>query len=251
MKEWQEKGKETDIFNSDGTKKVPEMGLLRFEDELGWLPIRPIFVKNGDYVYNVDLGTLCVKRIALDTLTTFLMENKHTNGLTPTQIAQLNELLRSEGYAAACELCFVEARRINSTTEAHKFIFYWDAIRKAIGITDNVPIGTNRTFTKEQTAILEEMANTENDTAFLKYIPADVRRIKKVDLGMTQASMQRIAKLFLEDSALAGKITPADLLTTQGTDRLFRQFAPHTGLISYISSFSGAGTAKPLEGFHL
>lgn len=251
LKAWEEKG-------------VNEF-LQRYQDsKLGLVPVRSAFKKNGEYFLNIDLGSLCTKRESMDTLMRILIDNGMWKNVGATQIERLKDILKSEGMLTACDICFVETKRARALSDASKFAFEWKSVLLGLGIDDNNPLGVERKLTAKQKKILEEMAGKDFKEAYAKYIPEDRKRGKventnakgetklvEIDDGITDSKMQKIAKLMLEDNSLIGDFKAEWLLTTKGTDWLFRTYGTHTNLPNVIAGMFGSATAKPLEGFNI
>ena len=78
-------------------------------------PFLSVVVKNGDYKLNLDMSTVCKKRVALDTVlnslaTDPLFKDEFSN-LTKNDLMDIREILRDYGYEIACQMCFVDAKR--------------------------------------------------------------------------------------------------------------------------------------------
>lgn len=249
------------------------------------LPIRSIFVKNGDYDFNIDLGTLCVKREFADKVISHLIDKGYGNQIGLVKLEQIKALLRKYEIAVACDVCFIEGKRLNARTLSNGLAYEWESVRIALGINDNLSIGSKRTFTEEQNKMLEQMTDrrfvkddgsimseeeydsmsTEDKKNFAKehqmvfqkayedYMPVERRRVKigktVYDRGITSDKMYSIAKLFRQNSELAGVFDPDTLMNSEQTTALVERYFD-TELPSFIGSYAGAGTPKPLLGFN-
>lgn len=235
--------------------------LDRVVDEASKLlvPKLSAFKKNGEYKINIDLGTLCMKREAADVLNQILIGEGMGQQLGPSQLEALKDLLKSYKYLTACDVCFVEAKRVRMLADANKTSYDWKSTLLAAGITDSQVLGKERVFTKKQEERLKRMADPKTyREAFEEYMPQDRRRTKTngdkgadLDTGTTPDKMLKIAKLFTEDPALAGELDPTTLITTAGTDYLARTYGGHTNIMPTLSGMYGSATSKPLEGFTL
>ena len=247
MKAWQER----DINDPDLLYRIFKE---EYKSTFGAIPTRSSFKKNGDYELNFDFGTLCTKRESMDLIMQLLSDEGYVQNLGPTQIEALKSLLKENGFLTACDICFVESKRVRALNDANKFAFEWKSVLLAVGINDDYEVGYNRELTPEQFNKLMELAGPNFKEAFDKYMPADRARQKAgkadLDTGITADKAKKIAKLMLQDSALAGNFRPEWLLTTRGTDWLVRSFA-HTNLANTLAAMLGAATAKPLEGFNI
>ena len=236
-------------------------GLDAFMDKVDTLlvPKLSAFKKNGEYLINIDLGTLCMKREAADVLNQILVDEGLGQKLGPSQLEALKDLLKSYGYLTACDVCFVEAKRVRMLADANKTSYDWKSTLIALGISDNQELGKERVFTEEQMKRLERMTDSQTYIeAFNEYMPKARRRTKAegdkgadIDTGTTPDKMLKIAKLFKEDPSLAGELDPTLLITTAGTDYLARTYGGHTNIMPTLAGMYGSATSKPLEGFTL
>lgn len=230
------------------------------------VPVVSSFKNNGEYPINHDLSTLCVKREALDALITQLIDRGYGSNLGSTQMIALRNLLQAKGYMVACQMCFVEGKRLKMLNYANRFARSWESIRKALGVTDSNPVGTPREFTPEQIQILKEMSaygvgkRKGKDiikNAWKKYIPeedkvhfSDLAETKKTDAGTAPELMSKIASVMLKDPRLLGKFTPEWLLSSRGTDYLEKEFY-NTGIRGLLGGMYGTATPKPIEGMNI
>lgn len=249
------------------------------------MPIRSIFVKNGDYDFNIDLGTLCVKREFADKVIKHLVDKGYGQQLGLVKLEQIKALLRKYEIAVACDVCFIEGKRLNARTLSNGMAYEWQSVRVALGITDDMQVGTDRTFTKEQQELLDKMTDRrfikddgsimseeeydnlpkkEKSTfaeshkmvfqqAYEDYMPVERRRVKlgniAYDRGITADKMYSIAKMFKQDATLAGELDPDILMNSEQTTALRERYY-NTELPSFLGSYAGAGTPKPLYGFN-
>ena len=250
FKRWQQTGIADDV-DEDAYN-----AMWRIQDsKLGWIPNRSAFKKNGEYLLNIDLGTLCTKREAMDALMQIIVDKGGAQNLGPTQIEALKDLLKEEGFLTACDVCFVETKRARAINDANRFAYEWQSVLEGLGIDDDVVAGQRDKLTYEQMKRLAEMTGKDFKKAYEQYIPSERRRTKvgkeDLDAGITADKMKMIANLMVQDSTLVGKFRPEWLLTTKGTDWLFRTYGTHTDMGSVLAAMFGAATAKPLEGFNI
>lgn len=249
------------------------------------MPIRSIFVKNGDYDFNIDLGTLCVKREFADKVIKHLVDKGYGQQLGLVKLEQIKALLRKYEIAVACDVCFIEGKRLNARTLSNGMAYEWQSVRVALGITDDMQVGTDRTLTKEQQELLDKMTDRrfikddgsimseeeynslpkKEKSAFAEshkmvfqqayedYMPVERRRVKlgniAYDRGITADKMYSIAKMFKQDATLAGELDPDILMNSEQTTALRERYY-NTELPSFLGSYAGAGTPKPLYGFN-
>lgn len=249
------------------------------------MPIRSIFVKNGDYDFNIDLGTLCVKREFADKVISYLIEKGYGDQIGLVKLEQIKSLLRKYEIAVACDVCFIEGKRLNARTLSNGLAYEWESVRQALGLEDQLSVGSERSFTPEQETMLDMMTDrryirpdgtiiTEKEyeamskdekqelqkngmmvfqKAYADFMPMERRRVKigntVYDRGITPDKMYSIAKLFKQNSSLAGVLDPDMLMNSEQTTALVEKYFD-TELPSFIASYAGAGTPKPLLGFN-
>ena len=235
--------------------------MYRVIDENGKVePVVNAFKNNAEYPVNMDFGTLCMKKEAIDAVVQILVDKGKGQNLGPTQNEMLKDLLREFGYAVPCDVCFVETKRERMLPDANKTAYAWESVLKAAKIDDGKAIGERTSFTEEQEKRLKEMAGQVKGKTFKQayeeYMPHDRRRTKTngekgtdLDTGVTSTAMRKLAKLFLEDPALAGKLEPTTIITSKGTDDLIRIYGGHTNIKNVLSGLYGSANAKPIEGF--
>lgn len=251
----------TQMAKENGHKmfsKWNERSIARFLDEKGnLLPIISAFKTNGDYPLNFDLSSLCTRREATNIVVKHLIDMGYAQQLGSTQLEALKDILRESDFTTACDICFVESKRLRQLTYANTFAYEWESVRMALGLTDDNEVGTPREFTEEQKKILSEMASKDKkvrEKAFDKYIPESRKRVyidgKQIDSGITPDKMKMIASLFEEDSSFAGTFNAEWLLSSYGVDWLMRTY-PNTNIRNVLASMYGTATPKPIEGFSI
>lgn len=238
--------------------KWNERSIARYLNEKGnLLPIISAFKTNGDYPMNFDLSSLCTRREATNTVIKHLIDMGYAQQLGTTQIEALKDILRDADFTTACDICFVESKRLRQLAYANTFAYEWESVRMALGITDENEVGTPREFTEEQKAIISEMTSRKKavrQQAYDKYIPESRKRVfvdgKQIDSGITPDKMKMIATLFKQDSSFAGVFNAEWLMSSYGVDWLMRTY-PKTNIRSVLASMYGTATPKPIEGFNI
>jgi hypothetical protein len=238
--------------------KWNERSIARYLNEKGnLLPIISAFKTNGDYPMNFDLSSLCTRREATNTVVKHLIDMGYAQQLGTTQIEALKDILRDADFTTACDICFVESKRLRQLAYANTFAYEWESVRMALGITDENEVGTPREFTEEQKAIISEMTSRKKSVrqeAYDKYIPESRKRVfvegKQIDSGITPDKMKMIATLFKQDSSFAGVFNAEWLMSSYGVDWLMRTY-PKTNIRSVLASMYGTATPKPIEGFNI
>lgn len=282
-------------ISSTFVKMNDEVVKMYKNSEGEWTPIRSIFVNNGDYEFNIDFGTVCVKRQGADTLIKILVDKNLGSQLGVVQLENIKKILVDYGIATACDICFVETKRINARDLSNGFAFEWESVRQALGIYDDNKIGHKYEFTKEQEELLdrmvsldytdddgrvisenelEQMKNSMTKAEYKKFKDTHkqvfqrvydeifgegkrleergrkVRLTKKgveeaLDRGITAHKMRMIAKLYQQDSRLAGKFDPDRLMNSEDTSELVHTYF-NTDMLVALSSYAGTGTPKAL-----
>lgn len=81
-------------------------------------------VRNGEYEINFDFSTVCKHREAFTKVLNKIVEIGRGGelNLTPKKIAQINAILKEEGFETACKMCFVEGKRNGIKNWANTFV---------------------------------------------------------------------------------------------------------------------------------
>ena len=271
FREWQKKG-------LDKTRQHLE----RF----GLVPKVSAFRNNGDYKYNIDLGSLCTRREALDMLMSEVIRRGKAQNLGALQIQLLRDVLKKYGYLVQCDICFVETKRGKALQQANDWANEWNAVADVIGIGeaegteigDVNMIGSNIELTDEQKSILERLAAGDASAipeARRRHARIKIESAKRVrvydglkdeapddqsksggrkvtvsdlDHGITASNAQKIAKLMLETPKLVGRWNAVWNMTTDGGNRIETEFAD-TSLPNTLAAAFGVYTAKPTKGY--
>lgn len=263
VKEVSDLHKDFDDWQRVVTDRLQEDGIL--------VPKVNAFIKNGEYQLNMDLGTLCIKREGVDAAIQVLidMDDVGVQNLGASQIWQICDVLKRNGYLVPCEVCFVESKRVRALDTANAISLHWKAVLDALGIDDGKKIGKPRTLTAEQQEKLDRMARTSQkdkdirEAAYDELIADKYKREYDVkvskdgketktalDNGLTPDKMARIASLMKQDSRLIGEFDAKNIMTSANTDKLLNEYH-HTDLPGFLASADGAATAKPLQGRHV
>lgn len=245
------------------TERLQEDGIL--------VPKVNAFIKNGEYQLNMDLGTLCIKREGVDAAIQVMldMDDVNAQNLGASQIWQMCDVLKKNGYLVPCEVCFVESKRVRALDTANAISLHWKAVLDALGINDGKKLGEPRTLTAEQQEKLDRMARTSQkdkdirEAAYDELIADKYKREYDVkvsedgketktalDNGLTPDKMARIASLMKQDNRLIGEFDAENIMTSANTDKLLNEYH-HTDLPGFLASADGAATAKPLQGRHV
>jgi hypothetical protein len=254
------------------SEKIPsfkawqQIASVRLSEKGVLVPKVNAFISNGDYKLNIDLGTMCIKREASDAAMQAMVELGHTDHLGATQIQQMLDVLKEEGFMIPCEICYVESKRVRALDTANSVALHWDAVLDALGITDKQEVGKERTLTAEQQARLDRMTSEDKDVRQQAYDELVSDKYKRevvtktnkkgktkteaMDNGLTASKMSRIASLMKQDSRLINRFDAGALMTSKGVDKLLSDYYD-TDLAGFIASSDGAATAKPLQGKHV
>lgn len=91
---------------------------------------KPVFSavkKNAEYEMNIDFSTICKKRRTLDAVFNELVARGIVDQMDMSTldsakfVVEMNNIIRQHGFEAACEICFVEARRYRQQATAQAF----------------------------------------------------------------------------------------------------------------------------------
>ena len=237
----------------DVAKYEPEeMSLVVQGDKmaLGLVPRVSVFVKNGEYQYNIDFGTTCTRREPLEAAIRVMIDMGQAKNLGLSQINNIKDILGKYGFTKPCVLCFVEGKRTYELISANRLSRQWNVVLNSLGIDDGKVIGTERTMSEELLKRLKEM---ESGKGYEKYVDKQYRdKSDKDPVGLTKARAKAIAKIMLSEfertgkSTLTNRMRPDMLMNSRGTDYLFRKYVKDAPTLKgLIAARDGAGTPKP------
>ena len=198
-------------------------------------------VKNGDYAVNIDFGTICERRQALQTIMNELLEGASydENGIKTVQlnaksIHKINEALRDAGINTQCLICFVETKRYNQTKQFAEFTELWNNEVKKY--TDSNEFFKFRNGAKELTE--------EHIEARRKALDGYSGYGKGVNTEKAVADMvKRLAKYSPEDLKL---LDINDIASSKGRTNISQSFPDLDGL---IKKKGGSAAPKPVYGY--
>ena len=132
------------LTNPDGT--------VRFDEFNKWAEKTPLYkqigrdyvkaitslVSNGDYPVNLEITTDCIKREAFTQLLNELVKRgAELSGMGPGEIVTIQKMMKQYGIEVACNLCFVEGKRLQIINWASQIVNDWnDALVEAGVDTD-------------------------------------------------------------------------------------------------------------------
>lgn len=91
-------------------------------------------IKNGEYAVNQELSTDCIKREAFTKLVNHLIaRGADLSAMGPAQINTIKDMMRKYGIQVACDLCFVEGKRLGIVNWAQTFVDDWNKALEAAG----------------------------------------------------------------------------------------------------------------------
>ena len=92
-------------------------------------------IKNGEYAVNQELSTDCIKREAFTKLVnTLIARGADLSMMGPAQINTIKNMMRKYGIQVACDLCFVEGKRLQIVNWAQTIVDDWNRALGAIGL---------------------------------------------------------------------------------------------------------------------
>ena len=92
-------------------------------------------IKNGEYAVNQELSTDCIKREAFTKLVnTLIARGADLSMMGPAQINTIKNMMRKYGIQVACDLCFVEGKRLQIVNWAQTIVDDWNRALEAIGL---------------------------------------------------------------------------------------------------------------------
>ena len=197
-------------------------------------------VNNGDYPVNIDLSLICKKRVAYMNLMSRLIRDGAFDKVNydGAAIAEVNGILRENGFETACLGCFVESRRLQFQTWAETIVAEWNA-----EVEKRNPDAGNFGFAKGDMQSLTD--------ADINALTRELESAKKNDQGNVNLgqgnSVTKMGRLLDTLPSLQKKLTVEDLLTPEGLTAL-RQ---HDGsLFSIVKSRYGAASPKIVQDFN-
>ena len=197
-------------------------------------------VNNGDYPVNIDLSLICKKRVAYMNLMSRLIRDGVFDKVNydGAAIAEVNEILRENGFETACLGCFVESRRLQFQTWAETIVSEWNA-----EVEKRNPNAQSFGFAKGKMEALTD--------ADINALTRELESVKKNDQGNVNLgqgnSVTRMGRLLDALPSLQKKLTVEDLLTPEGLTALRK----HDGsLFSIVKSRYGAASPKIVQDFN-
>lgn len=92
-------------------------------------------IQNGEYAVNQELSTDCIKREAFTKLVNLLVaRGADLSDMGPVQINTIKNMMRKHGVQVACDLCFVEGKRLGIVNWAQKVVDDWNRALEAVGL---------------------------------------------------------------------------------------------------------------------
>lgn len=197
-------------------------------------------VNNGDYPVNIDLSLICKKRVAYMNLMGRLIRDGVFDKVNydGAAIAEVNEILRENGFETACLGCFVESRRLQFQTWAETIVSEWNS-----EVEKRNPNAGSFGFAKGK---MENLTDADIDA-----LTRELESVKKNDQGNVNLgqgnSVTRMGRLLDALPSLQKKLTVEDLLTPEGLTALRK----HDGsLFSIVKSRYGAASPKIVQDFN-
>ena len=197
-------------------------------------------VNNGDYPVNIDLALICKKRIAYMNLMTRLIEDGIFDlvNYKGEAIADVNDILRANGFETACLGCFVESRRLQFQAWAETIVSEWNA-----EVDKRKKNAKNFGFSEGRVKL------SDADMDFLsEELKKAGKKNKQGNLNLGQGSAKvRIGRLLDMVPSLQQHLTVADLLTPSGLAAL-REY--DSNIFSIVKSRYGAASPKIVQDFN-
>ena len=223
---------------------------LNFEDiNQATLKVDPVsnqivlsaMVNNGDYEVNIDFGTICERRQALQTIMNELLEGasydedgKGTVQLNASTIHKINKALRDAGINTQCLICFVETKRYNQTKQFSEFTEMWNnAVKKYVKNPERFDF---RNGVKELTA--EEIEGRRKALDGYSAYEKGTNTKKAIEQFVA-----RLAKYSPNDLKL---LDVNDIVSSKGRTNITQTFPM---LNSLILKKGGTSAPKPVYGF--
>lgn len=218
-------------------------------------PVYSAMVKNGDYPINIDLSTICKKRVALQKVLNKLVKRNLIKdvSLSPENIATINKILKENGYETQCPACFVESKRYNIEKWANDFANKWNDVLYKAGFIPNGKFdfsnGTSGDHFETMDALNEDLSKADEMLANIGQPKRDENgNIIYGKNGKPQIqranSEQKIAKLLRDNPQLRKTFTSQDLIGTEGIKNIKSQYPE---IYSLILTNWGVATPKIVQ----
>ena len=212
-------------------------------------------VKNGDYPINIDLSTICKKRVALQKVLNKLVKQNLIKdvSLSPENIATINKILKENGYETQCPACFVESKRYNIEKWANDFVDKWNNAMAKAGFT---PVGGFDFSNGTETDTYDTAMQLDEDLSTAKGMLANIGqpkldadgnvvKNKKGNVVVYKPNTeQKIVKLLIDNPQLRKTFTAQDLIGTEGIRKIKTQ---HPEIYSLILTQWGVATPKIVQ----
>lgn len=201
---------------------------------------------NSEYKMNIDFSTICKKRRTLDAVFRVMINRGLFEKLdlnmeeSAALVVNINNIIRTHDFEAACALCFVEARRYRQQQTAKTFANLWNDLVESM-YKDKSKIAY---FNYGEDATVEKVANgidtlpdRDLDLTYLKKLANE-----KNDEGkLKQTAEAKVARLLLADPSQRKLLRVGDMMASTGFENMQIQ---NPKLMSVYNSKKGTGGAK-------
>ena len=196
-------------------------------------------VNNGEYPVNIDLALICKKRVAYMRLMAKMIEDGVFGDVKydGDAIAEVNKILRKNGFETACLGCFVESRRLQFQTWAETIVQEWnEAVEARNKYAHYFRFADGKaSLTDEEIDAIDKELSTGKKNA-------------KGNLNLGQGSVSaKMNRLLDKVPSLARKLTVDDLLTPHGLTALR---ATDSNLFSLVKQRYGAASPKIVQDYN-
>lgn len=198
-------------------------------------------VNNGDYPVNLDLALICKKRVAYMRLMNKLIEDGIFDQVNfgGSAIAEVNTILRNNGFETACLGCFVESRRLQLQNWAETIVEEWNA---EVDKRNSDPGSFG--FAEGKTDVVAQ----EDVMALVNELEKAGKKNAKGNLNLGKGSVQtKMGRLLDKVPSLQRHLTVADLLNPKGLTALR---AYDQNLFSLVKQRYGAASPKIVQDFN-
>lgn len=197
-------------------------------------------VNNGEYPVNIDLALICKKRVAYMRLMAKMIEDGVFGDVKydGDAIAEVNGILRKNGFETACLGCFVESRRLQFQTWAETIVQEWNE-----AVESRNKNAKYFRFADGKAALTDaEIEALESE------LESGGEKNAKGNLNLGQGSVaDKMGRLLDKAPTLARKLTVDDLLTPQGLTALR---ATDDDLFSLVKQRYGAASPKIVQDYN-
>lgn len=182
-------------------------------------PVFSVVKANGEYAMNLDFSLVCKKRRTLDAVLNELVRRGAFDrvNLGKEGIVGVNEIIRRHGFEAACDMCFVDAKRYRQADVAKSFVNAFNKLVRTLVPRSEWSEISHFNYAGDE-SIQESRGITERTD--LDFSAID-RIIDKAEHGGSKNTNYWIAK-YLKENPEGRKLADAgDFMSSKGFEQVY------------------------------